>query len=177
MTDICSSNTPGTTVNSAILVGSVPGVPGPEGPAGCPQISSTRVIEAPAAGRHYIEFFNTATTIDKVVVLLKGTAPTVTYNIRQGLDFTGLGTALLGADRTDTNVSTGAVLEPVDFVASSNDLLASSHLWVDVTSVTADSLIIAVVYSPTCEDSIANRGVPIEDTGIETSVIPLEDIV
>lgn len=176
-TSFGSSNRGSATVDSAVLGGSAPGIPGARGPVGVAQTTGTRVIQAPAAGRYYLEFFDAETTIDKVLVLVQGDAATVTYNIRQGANFKGLGTQLFAADRTDADGATGTILVPGDMVAGSNTMAANSHLWVDVSAVTADALVIAVFYTPGATSPLADFGIEVEDSGAGSTIIPLTDIV
>ena len=171
------SNSGSSAVSSATFGGSAPGVAGPRGPVGAAQTTGTRVIQAPAAGRYYLEFFDAETTIDKVLVLVQGDSATVTYNIRQGANFKGLGTQLFTADRTDVDGATGTILVPGDMVADSNILAANSHLWVDVSAVTADALIIAVFYTPGTVSPLADFGIEVENSESGTAIIPLTDIV
>lgn len=175
-TQFGTSNSGSGAVNSATLSGAVLGAPGPRGPAGIAEVTATRVLASPAAGRYYLEFFDAETTIDKIMVLLQGTSPSLTYNIRHGANFQGLGTQLFSADQTETSTSTGTIIEPASMVTGANTLAVNSHLWVDITATTADAVIIAIFYTPEATTIVPDQGIEIEGSDGEVGIIALSDL-
>lgn len=178
MSDVCSDSGSSISVNSAILSGALTGVAGPQGPPGCAQLSCATTIYTPTPGRFYLGYFPKETVLDEVMVLNQGGTATITYNIKHGANYTGIGTDLYAASRTDTSSTTGTVTTEADFVTGANTILAGSHLWMDINTTLADSVIVAIVYTPECDPvtvtgTADGLGVPLEDTGTGTGVLPL----
>lgn len=171
----CTPNST-VTVNSAIISGALPGVPGPAGAAGYPEITETYVIDNPqVAGRRYLTFANLPSTITKVVVLHEGTGTSSTLNISHGANFQGVGTDIFAAPVTSTSRTSGDHYST--FAAGSASVVASSHIWATITaaSSTTDRVIINITRQALPASTASGLSVPIQDSGSGQGYLPLVD--
>lgn len=171
----CTPNST-VTVNSAIISGALPGVAGPAGAAGYPEITETYVIEDPqVAGRRYLTFANLPSTITRVVVLHEGTDTSSTLNITHGTNFQGVGTDLFAAPVTSTSRTSGD--HYTSFVAGAETVAPTSHLWATITaaSATTDRVIINITREAVPASTASGQGILIEDSGSGQGFLPLVD--
>jgi hypothetical protein len=172
----CTPNST-VTINSAIISGALPGVPGPAGSTGYPEITETYVIDNPRiAGRRYLTFANLGSTITKVVILHEGTATSSTVAISHGANFQGLGTDIFAAPVTSTSSTVGDHYST--FVANADVVAASSHIWATVSaaSATTDKLIINITRTVVPVATAGTSGIPIQDSGTGQGYLPLVEL-
>jgi len=179
MTD-CGINKSTVTVNSAIISGALPGVPGPTGATSYPEITETYVIENPQlAGRRYLTFANLASTITKVVILHEGTDPSSTLNLAHGTNYQGVGTALFSTAVTGTSRTTGDHYPSTQaFAAGAEQVAATSHIWADLTaaSVSTTRIIINITRTAVPASTAGSVGILVEDSGSGQGYLPLIDL-
>lgn len=174
MTECAPNST--VTVNSAIISGALPGVPGPAGDTGYPEITETYIIDNPQiAGRRYLTFANLASTVTKVVVLHEGSSTSSTLNVSHGSNFQGVGTALFTPAVTSTSRTTGD--HYTAFAAGSEAVAASSHIWAEITaaSATTDRVIINITRTVVPASTASGSSIPIQDSGSGQGYLPLVD--
>ncbi len=89
-------------------------------------------------------FTDTAITISKMVAVLIGTTPSVTWTIRYASDRSATGTEVVTSGTTTTSTTTGSVITSFN----SASIPANSFVWLEVTAVsgTVDSLNVNIIY-------------------------------
>lgn len=174
----CTPNST-VTVNSAIISGALPGVPGPAGGTGYPEITETYVIENPqAAGRRYLTFANLASTIQKVVVLHEGTATSSTINVKHGTNFQGTGTALFAAPVVSTSQTVGDHYPSAQaFAPNAASVTATSHIWAEISaaSPTTSRVIINITRTVEPVSVVGSASLLVEDSSGNQGYLPLID--
>lgn len=173
----CQSDSNSTiNINHGIIDGALPGVPGPPGPTGYPELTDTLIINDPqVAGRRYLTFANLPSTVTKVVVLHEGTATSSTLNISHGTNFQGVGTALFSSPVTSTSRSTGD--HYVSFAPGSTEVAVSSHIWVELSAVSAttDRVIVNITRTALPAATTGAASILIEDSGAGQGYLPVID--
>ena len=107
------------------------GATGPQGPAGVPGPPKSITIAQPKIGDQFTLFFTQyETTLTQVIAVVRGTTPSVTFELRYGTDRSAAGT-LATVSKTITNTTTG---EPVTI--QNMPIPADRFFWIVVTAVT-----------------------------------------
>ena len=165
------------TINSAILNGALPGIPGPAGSTGYPEITETYIIDNPqVAGRRYLTFANLGSTITKVVILHEGTATSSTVAISHGTNFQGLGTDIFAAPVTSTSTTVGD--HYATFAAGADAVAPTSHIWATVSaaSATTTKLIINITRTVVPVATAGSSGIPVQDSGTGQGYLSLVEL-
>jgi hypothetical protein len=169
----CTPNST-VTVDSAIISGALPGIPGPPGGAGYPELTETYIIDNPqVAGRRYLTFANLDSTVTKVVVLHEGTDTSSSINISHGANFQGVGTDIFNVPATSTSRTTGD--HYTSFVEGADAVSAASHLWATIygTSATTTKIIINVTRTVVPASVAGELAIPVQDFGSGQGYLPL----
>jgi hypothetical protein len=90
------------------------------------ELSKSLVIESPS-GSENISFFYTDVpiTISKMIAVLKGTTPSLTWSIKHDIDRSGSGNEVVTGGTTTTNTTTGNIIT----VFNDATIPANSFIW------------------------------------------------
>lgn len=123
----------------------VPGPQGPAGAAGATGATGATGAQGPtgvslsyplAADKLPLLFTTPAITVASVRTLVSGTAPSVTFSLRYGTDFSAAGTKIKTVDMTSTSATTGDSFSSFDNAA----IPADNWLWLVVESISGTVL-------------------------------------
>lgn len=89
------------------------------------------ILENPTAAENIAVFATaTAKTLTSVKVVLRGTSPSVTFNLRYGTDRSAGGTAVFASDQTVTGTTT-----LVGLTIASGSIPANGILWLTTSAI------------------------------------------
>lgn len=103
-------------------------------------------VEIPGTAENISFFFTeVALTAYKVNVVLKGTAPSLTWSLRHGTDRSAAGSELITGGTVTTNTTTGETITVFD----DPTIVANSHIWFTTTakSGVVDSVSLTFYYN------------------------------
>lgn len=111
-----------------------------------PEMSKSITIEAPTSSEDISMFFTDyAITITKMVCVMVGSTPSVTWTVRHGTDRSAAGAEVVTGGTTTTSTTTGSV------VTTFNDatIVADSFIWVESTaqSGTVTNMNLTILYT------------------------------
>jgi hypothetical protein len=109
-------------------------------------LSKSITIEDPVVGNDISMFFtNKAITVTEMRIVVRGTTPSVTVDVRHGTDRSAAGAALITSPSATTSESTGDDIVAFDDAT----VIANSFVWIefDAQSGTVDEVHITIFYT------------------------------
>jgi hypothetical protein len=104
------------------------------------QLKATSIGSVSTGEKFYLTTMARQTTLSRIDTLLQGTSPDVTWELRQDLDISNVGTVIHTA--STTNDTTGEIITTI----TAPIIPANAHIWVEFTAVsgTVDAFNIGV---------------------------------
>jgi predicted dienelactone hydrolase len=100
-----------------------------------PDLSKSITITNPvAAGDHSMFFSNRAITVTEMRIVVRGSTPSATVDIRHGTDRSAAGAALITSPSATTSESTGSDITSFDDAT----IVADSFIWAEFDAISGD---------------------------------------